>query len=108
MAETQLVQSILIEFGALPGLRLWRHNVGAARTKSGALVRFGVPGQADLMGVMAPNGRLLAIECKTATGRQSPDQKKWQAMVEKFGALYILARSVDDVRAALPKNLEVL
>jgi hypothetical protein len=107
MTEHELVQSILLEFGSRPTLRLWRHNVGAAtyRGKDGArggLVRFGQAGQADIMGLIAPSGRFLAVECKTATGRQSDAQRNWQAMVERFGGLYILARSIDDVRRALP------
>lgn len=104
MTERDLVQSILLEFGALPTLRLWRQNTGAARTRTGALVRFGQPGQADIMGVLAPGGRLIAVECKTATGRQSVEQRKWGEMVTKFGGLYLVARSIDDVRAVLARE----
>ncbi len=100
MSERDLVQAILLEFGSRPDLRLWRANTGAARTASGALVRFGTPGQADIMGIIAPAGRLL--EVKTATGRQSDAQRRWGAMILKFGGLYVLARSTDDVRRALP------
>lgn len=105
MSERELVQSILVEFGALPTCRIWRANSGAAtwRGKDGktkGLVRFGVPGQADISGIMQ-GGMRIEIEAKTATGRQSDDQKRWQAMIEKFGGAYCLARSVDDVRMFL-------
>ena len=53
MTEAALLASILREFGSRPGLRLWRQNTGAARTSTGALVRFGVPGQADISGIEA-------------------------------------------------------
>lgn len=38
----------------------------------------------------------LAIEMKTAKGRQSPEQKEWQAKVEAQGYKYAVIRSLDD------------
>ena len=80
-------------------MRLWRANVGAAMFK-GRLVRFGVPGQADLTG-MLNNGIRLEIEVKADDGVQSDEQIDYQNMIQKFGGVYILARSVDDVRKVL-------
>lgn len=104
MSESALVQSILRELGNDPRWRIWRQNTGAAITHTGALVRFGVPGQADIMGLMLPHGRLVAIEAKSPNGRQSDRQRKFQAMIERFGGIYILARTVDDVRDALARD----
>lgn len=39
------------------------------------------------------------IEVKAPNGRQSPEQKSFQAHVESLGHLYVVARSFDDVRA---------
>jgi hypothetical protein len=100
MTETALVNAILLEFGARHDLRLWRQNTGAARTQTGALVRFGIPGQADISGILS-DGRRIEIECKSTHGRLTKEQKAWRAMIERFGGLYVLARSVDDVRQAL-------
>ena len=99
MNEHQIQNAILREFGQRSTLRIWRQNTGVAKF-GGRVVRFGVPGQADLTG-MLPGGRRLEIEAKSATGRQTKDQKRFQAMIEKFGGLYVLARSVEDVWAAL-------
>ena len=63
------------------------------------VVRFGVPGQADLTGIL-PDGRRLEVEVKSATGRQSAAQRDFQNLIERFGGLYVLARSVEDVRQA--------
>ena len=38
----------------------------------------------------------LCIEMKTAKGRQSPEQKEWQARVEKMGYEYAVCRSLDE------------
>src|SRR5262245_20432134 len=47
------------------------------------------------------SGRLLAIEVKSATGRFKPGQPEMLAALVKAGALVIVARSIDDVKAAL-------
>ena len=99
MTEKHLQNAILRAFGTLPGLRLWRANVGAARVGR-RVVRFGIRGQADLTGIV-PDGRRLEIEVKTSTGRQTADQRSFQQMIERFHGIYILARSVDDVRREL-------
>ena len=101
MSESDLIAAILHASAEWPSVRLWRQNTGAARGPGGVYIRFGVPGQADISGILAPHGQRIEIEAKTKTGRQRPEQKKWQAMIERFGGLYILARSVDDVRAGL-------
>jgi len=100
MTEAQLVHVIQITFGARPGLRIWRNNTGATGTGN-SFVRFGLEGSADFLGILAPTGRFLAIECKTLKGRQTEAQKAFQAMVERMGGLYVLARSVEDVEQAL-------
>ena len=38
----------------------------------------------------------LCIEMKTANGRQSPEQKGWQDMVEAHGYHYRVCRSLDE------------
>ena len=42
----------------------------------------------------------------TATGRQRPEQKQWQAAIEAAGGCYILARSVDDALEGLRRLAE--
>lgn len=100
MTESSLLYAVLSAWGAHPRLRLWRQNTGAA-TLNGRLVRFGTPGAADIQGIIRPTGRFLAIECKSAAGKQREEQVKWQRMVEEHGGLYVLARGVEDVDEAL-------
>lgn len=111
MSERDLVYLILSTWGAHPSLRIWRANTGvgwfangqpARKTDRGAYaVKFGTPGQGDISGLVLPSGRRLEIECKTERGRQSDDQKSFQRMIETFGGLYVLARSLEDVDRAL-------
>lgn len=97
-AETQ--REILAAYANHPRVVLWRQNTGAAAIGK-RFVRFGLPGQADISGLIAPSGRALFIEVKSDTGKQSEVQRTFQRFVERSGAIYILARSVDDVRKAV-------
>jgi hypothetical protein len=97
--ETWLVYEILRAWGASSLLRIWRSNTGVAKMGDRS-VRFGVPGQGDISGLLL-NGRRLEIECKTAKGTQSDEQKAFQRMIEAFGGLYVLARSLEDFDKAM-------
>lgn len=109
MTEAQILRAIHARLGARPDLRLWRVNVGVAvpigqacpRCRDKA-IRFGLPGMADLQGIIAPTGQLLSIECKSDTGRMTPEQEAWSAMVTKFGGLSIApCRSVEEAVEAV-------
>lgn len=77
--------------------------MGAARfrNKNGTerYVAFGEPGYPDYSIILFHQKLPLAgyIEVKTATGRQSPEQKRFQQWCEQHSICYILARSVEDV-----------
>lgn len=47
--------------------------------------------------IAAKDGRVLFIELKTARGRQSEHQKKFQSDIEAHGGEYVLCRGVDDL-----------
>lgn len=98
MSETNLVKAILLHIGARPDVRVWRNNTGCLTDRNGRPVFFGLTGSADILGIIAPEGRFLAIECKTPAGRQREAQKFFQKMVESMGGIYILARKVEDVK----------
>lgn len=95
MTESQLQDKIRLALGAVPGLCLWRNNCGYDGERR---VRYGVgsPGGADLIGVY--NGKFVAVEIKTAHGRQSVDQRRFQALVEAKGGEYVILRSVEDAQ----------
>lgn len=102
--ESEILAEVLLAVGSRPDCRVWRANTGAARTREGRLIRFGMKGQADILGLCA-GGRLLAIEVKTATGRLRPEQEAFRDLVVRFGGLWILARSAEDAVAQLEAAL---
>lgn len=100
MLEAVLQRLILGQLHHVEGVWVWRQNVGAMRDHRGRLVRFGLPGQADISGlVLQPSGRgvRLEIECKSDEGAQTPEQRVFEEQVRRFGGVYILARALEDV-----------
>lgn len=129
----QLTAALLIEIPRRFPARVWRRNVGAGlpaasiqaalsalragRTDSAINylnrrhVRFGVPGEPDIDGIIAVRGSCggsygvrLAVEIKAGKDRQSDDQRAFEAMLRKYGGIYVIARDVDgalaDIEAA--------
>lgn len=72
---------------------LMRHDRDGAKRKAMGM-RAGFPDFIFLM----PNSSypFLAIELKTAKGRQSDHQKEYQQAVEMAGGKYVIIRSLDE------------
>lgn len=97
--HSNLISSILVELSKRNDVRVWRNETGKARTLDGArIISYGLKGSADIMGLIGPDGRLLCVECKVGRDQQRIEQQRFQEMVERLGGLYILARSVEDVK----------
>lgn len=100
MTEAQLQDRVRLVLGADRAGVWWRNNVGLATTDRGVKITFGLfKGSADLIGLF--RGRFVAVEIKTETGRQSPEQVQWQGVVEDHGGIYVVVRSEDDARELL-------
>jgi hypothetical protein len=104
MSETKVVSACL-DWLAKNRIMAWRNNTGAAKIGD-HYVSFGSKGSSDIVGVLS-SGRFLAIECKFGKGRQSPEQKTFQKMIEKNNGLYILAYSVDDLERNLVEHIRI-
>lgn len=81
----------------------WRANSGVFRGASGQPVRANPSGTADIIGCV--RGQMVALEVKTDTGKQSPEQVRWQAAFEGAGGKYRVVRSVSEALAFV-KELE--
>lgn len=98
MTEAATQRQLLAILGPVDGLHVERTNTGVAvDPRTGRHVRFGTPGAPDVRLTVA--GLAVAIECKSSTGRQSQDQRRWQAAHEAAGGVYLLCR--DAVATAL-------
>ena len=123
MTSEKTIQNECIRYLATRrDIRGWRQNVGKAvpigvvkkaiklmsigKVKEGiqmlsyGVIAYGTVGMADWAGIVM-GGKRLEIEFKDTDSVQSPEQKNYQAMIERFGGIYILAKSVEDVEERL-------
>lgn len=82
--------------------RAFSRNVGSNTT---TWVKFGTVGEADIMVLLAPRGRVLYLEAKTGKGVQRKSQKIFQSVVESYGAQYHVFHSVEEA-INIVKNAE--
>lgn len=90
-------------------LNLFAVGNGGARSRTEAAIMNGegvTAGVADLL-LLVPNATHhgLAIEMKTAKGRQQPSQKEWQQAAEAQGYRYEVVRSFDEFKNLINEYL---
>ena len=94
-AETPLMHRVMLALSDA-GCLIWRNNTGSVKTTDGRFVKFGLcVGSADLIGI-APGGRFLAVEIKTATGRATTEQQRFINAVLTRGGIAGIVRSPDE------------
>lgn len=119
-AHSKLVNQVLIELGKryAAKARAWKNHTGQAFTPGSVTdainavikgatfneardlltpIRFGVPGQADISGLIGPDGRRLEIEVKTGTGKLHEGQKNFREMILDLGGIHIECRQISDL-----------
>jgi hypothetical protein len=102
--ESHLVRACL-QLLAAWRIPAWRQNQGALKV-GGRFVRFaGVNGISDILGVLPPSGRMLAVECKTPRGRLAADQAAFLDAVREAGGLSLVVRGVDELHRALRREV---
>jgi hypothetical protein len=74
----------------------FRANSGSFKTQQGRYVKTGTPGLSDICVVW--DNVFYGCEIKTATGRMSQNQKTFQKELEAAGGMYLLCRSVSDLK----------
>ena len=104
MREQEIQNHIRLAIGSLPDVRIWRNNTGRLTDKRGIPVSFGLAvGSADLVGLLAPHGRLLSLEVKTAKGKTTQAQDDWADIVRQFGGFACTVRSTQDALEAIER-----
>lgn len=76
-----------------------RANAGSWSDERGHVIMGAKAGTSDKL--LCIGGYFVALEIKSATGKQSEAQQRFQARVEALGGVYIKASSVDELRAGL-------
>lgn len=108
-AHTALCRAILADIGALPGVVIGTNETGMARyisTTNGKefCVPYGWPSHddgPDLIAVVAPRARMVALEVKTGKAVASAGQKAILKALAAVGAVTRVCRCVEDARGAI-------
>ena len=110
LTEKHILNSILLELPKL-GVTAFRANSGESWVSSDVTdlpdgskllrnprrFRSLVPGFSDIFGLTS-DGRFIAIEVKTSTGRVSDKQENFLRVIRENGGIAGVARSVEDAR----------
>jgi hypothetical protein len=110
-AHTPLCRAILAELGALSGVIIGLNASGRAkyvseRTGREFVVPYGclAPGGPDLIAVVAPLGRTVALEVKSGRATETKEQLTCLDALRAVGVRCVVVRSVAEARAALEAN----
>jgi len=102
MTEKSLMHEIMYAVSNIPGVRIFRNNIGLAKFPGGARVKYGlIPGASDLIGWRTVNNRaiFIALEVKTDGGKVTPGQENFIARVKEAGGIAGVVRSVEEAVA---------
>lgn len=105
--EKTIQNKIRLALGREPDLTLWRNNTGHAsyEAEGGARkVRYGLArGSSDLIGILAPTGRLIALEVKRPGKSATEEQLLFLALVRRRGGFAAVVHSVEEARVAVDR-----
>lgn len=83
----------------------WRQNQGAISGVHNGKRRFlrftSMSGVSDILGVLPPTGRMLAVECKLPGRQPTLEQAAFLDMVRQAGGVAICAHSLEELEQAL-------
>lgn len=108
MSEARALRAIRLAIGGRNDVVLWRNSTGVAeyvdRHERSHRVPYGLcPGAADLIGIIKPCGRFLAIEVKGPRGRLSKEQERFLALIKRSGGVAGVARTEAEAHALVDK-----
>lgn len=93
------VQKEVLNYLLHNGIYCWRNNnTPQYDAKLGMYRAFnGKRGVGDILGIL-PSGRFLSVECKSSTGKVSPDQILFAKMGTAIGGLCVVVHSLDELK----------
>ena len=104
-SESEILKAIMQLLKTHPKVaKVWRQNSGTFQMQHGDKTRYiranTARGMSDIMGILK-DGRTLAIEVKSRTGKIHEHQRAFLLTIHQAGGMAFVARSVDDVIAKL-------
>ena len=101
------IQSSILEWLPYLGVFAWRNNSGmiALTGKDGKprMIKMGMAGLPDILGIQKSTGRLVAIEVKRPGKKPTDIQQRMLQELTDYGALAFVATNIEDVQAKLKR-----
>lgn len=89
-----------LHLGKKPDLLHFRVQSGKMQTKDGRWQTYGLhDGASDIVCVLAPAGRWVAMEFKSINGKLKPEQSAFLELIEKFGGYACVPLTLASVEA---------
>jgi len=111
--EESLIQVEIVKYLQSKDIYFWatpNESAGSNKIRAMQMISLGMrSGISDLIAILPTPDlpyRIVFIEVKTQTGRQSDNQKKFEARVTDAGYEFFLVRSVDDVKSIVENHVE--
>ena len=92
MSETSDIVTPTLKAIARLGCIAWRVNSGGRRGR----VTLAPAGTPDILGVLAPSGRLFGLEAKLPGGKPTEAQRAWHAAAIRDGVRVAVVHSVEE------------
>lgn len=90
--------------------RFFRNDTGVAYRDDSfgrrTYIAYGVKGSGDIYGFVT-GGRIIYFEVKSGNATQQENQKRFEAMVKKFGGHYFVIRSASEALEAVYKVISL-
>jgi len=105
MSENDLVKATLQYLNAIGHFAYRTHNypIWDEKLKMYRRQKNSIKGLPDIH-VCLKGGLFATVETKHGKGKQTPEQKQFQDIVEKLGGKYVLAYNIDQVMKAFPNK----
>lgn len=106
MSEKEIENSILHFLNSFLGIKCWKNQSTGVFDPVKKIYRKSnnkhhIKGVSDILGII--QGRFLAIEVKSETGKLTPEQKAFILSINEEGGIAFVARSLQDVVTNLTK-----
>ena len=116
MLESEFQKYILEAFEYDRNIKIWRNNTGATKIDDKRFIRFGVPGAADIIGIVkhfrckicnaSQDGIFLAIEVKGTKGKTTDKQTEWLNEIEDYNGITIVLKPIESDPIGLRERIE--
>jgi len=78
-----------------------RSDLGVHNGKKRFMRFSSMAGISDILGILPPSGRFLAIECKRPGNKPTAEQDAFLDIVRQCGGIAVCVRSIDELEQAL-------